>query len=639
MPPLDSTNTKADIDVESRKDVNELASSSAMEEVAALRDLFANRKNTIEADSANAFLPEFIIDDSEPQATEASSEAGAPEGAVANPVQEVIDGFVDKVMTDPLQLLESAATGALITGGLILAGPEIAIIAGVAGLAYGAWNLYHAIPEWLHDGDVILNPEKFSSEEVAQSHQDLHDLGGATATATAEAVGGGVLAGFGATALSSVRQTVIDSTVSAVKATFSSGKDEAVETIVGAELRGVVTGTPDEVNLESAFARTDNPKSVDEVNAVVAEPINELPGSGLNTTQLENLLKRTLRLEIDAERRAQRTAMLDEWLTPQLRATADNVRLQNGTTVSTLPNGKIIGVQFRDGRTVRGNGVRFEESFPSGHPKAGEINPTDVFYKWDEDGNLLRMTNSDTTTFGTDGTVSTAVNNDVFTATESVSPETVARLKGAFLHLPEKFRAQFAKTGTIDIGRTMTELAPEYKGQKLRGSDSHADQALGWYQPWDNTIKMGELYQKNGFDETPILAPSPNKVSTLKHEMGHAIDADMGLFSDTEDFARAFQMDLEQNVSALPQDIKSSLRYYLQLQDDGTMGGKIAQSETFAQLFAEIHRTPPNTATGFQALKERMLRLFSGAAPQERAWIEIAFPNTRQLMVQALNDY
>ncbi len=93
--------------------------------------------------------------------------------------------------------------------------------------------------------------------------------------------------------------------------------------------------------------------------------------------------------------------------------------------------------------------------------------------------------------------------------------------------------------------------------------------------------KAKPLSQNDHTYEADRVNPHPEQ--TLRHETGHALDAAMGNFSQTQEFLTAYA----NAVNALSPDERKQLAYYLQ-------PGVHGPQEVFAELFAYLHGGGPN---------------------------------------------
>ncbi len=111
-------------------------------------------------------------------------------------VSDIARGAVDEVVHHPDQVVGAALTGLAIGTVAVLAAPEIAIAAAVAGAGYGAYELATHIGGWAHSADVVSNTQDHTAAEVAAAHRDLQGVG-----AGGVLIGAGVVGSLGAAPL------------------------------------------------------------------------------------------------------------------------------------------------------------------------------------------------------------------------------------------------------------------------------------------------------------------------------------------------------------------------------------------------------------------------------------------------------
>lgn len=105
---------------------------------------------------------------------------------------EVGAGMIDQVIENPAEVALNAAIGVGVGVGAALLAPEIAVAVGVAGVAYGAYEVYENIGDWLSDADTVANQQEHTAAEVAAAKAGLHDFGGGLTNVVSGAAGGAI---------------------------------------------------------------------------------------------------------------------------------------------------------------------------------------------------------------------------------------------------------------------------------------------------------------------------------------------------------------------------------------------------------------------------------------------------------------
>lgn len=105
---------------------------------------------------------------------------------------EVGSGMVDEVVNHPGEVATNVAIGVAVGVGAALLAPEVAVCVAVAGVAYGAYEVYDNIGSWFSDADTVANQQGRTQEEIAAAKAGLRDLGGGLTEVAAGAVGGGI---------------------------------------------------------------------------------------------------------------------------------------------------------------------------------------------------------------------------------------------------------------------------------------------------------------------------------------------------------------------------------------------------------------------------------------------------------------
>jgi LysM domain len=107
-------------------------------------------------------------------------------------VSDIGAGVVDEVVNHPGEVLKNAAIGVGVAVGAALLAPEIAVVAAVAGVAAGGYELIKHGGEWIHAGDVVANPEGHTVAEQKQAHDTLHGVGQGITDLAAGVAGGAI---------------------------------------------------------------------------------------------------------------------------------------------------------------------------------------------------------------------------------------------------------------------------------------------------------------------------------------------------------------------------------------------------------------------------------------------------------------
>lgn len=154
----------------------------------------AEQRAITSADSARMVqsndLPDLRIDEHDGQAApqEESRFMHFVHGAEAV-VTDLAKGAVDEIIHHPGQVLGSALTGLAVGTAAVLAAPEIAIAAAVAGAGYGVYQLATHVGGWVHSADVVSNTEDYSAVEVDAAHRELQGVGAGGVHITAGVIG------------------------------------------------------------------------------------------------------------------------------------------------------------------------------------------------------------------------------------------------------------------------------------------------------------------------------------------------------------------------------------------------------------------------------------------------------------------
>jgi hypothetical protein len=152
--------------------------------------------------------------------------------------------------------------------------------------------------------------------------------------------------------------------------------------------------------------------------------------------------------------------------------------------------------------------------------------------------------------------------------------------------LPDSVRKLLQDSNTkIVLGGKITDYNPSLAGVK----------PPGWHGgTWDNAEGLFDWGTNEAVVAESRLDPSVNDIvrstreaAVARHEIGHAVDHDLGTFSQSQTFQDAYQQDLAQ----IPQNLRARLDYYIQ--PSNPVGGAM---EAFADLFASLHGGAANVS-------------------------------------------
>ncbi|MBU6452637.1 MAG: hypothetical protein KGS72_12700 [Cyanobacteria bacterium REEB67] len=185
-------------------------------------------------------------------------------------VGDMAYGAAREIYHHPLEIAKDAAIGVAAGAAAVVAGPEIAAVAGVA-LAVGAVEAHGGFAKvgselWqggknlIHNGEVVANPEGHTKAEQEKAKEGLEEAG-AVGAHVAAGVAGGLAGGIGTSALASamrssekvVTETLIAGTEGGAEAgTVTGGTAGGASTEVAKET-GKIIATTGEVTKESAL--------------------------------------------------------------------------------------------------------------------------------------------------------------------------------------------------------------------------------------------------------------------------------------------------------------------------------------------------------------------------------------------------
>jgi|GEM_PF-6715420 len=498
-----------------------------------------------------------------------------------NPFEIAWNGFTKEITEDPLSLAGSAIFGFVATAALLTLSAPIAIVVGTVAAAYGITELCKAVPEILHDADVVSNPDKFTAEERAQSVSDLEGLGEATANNLAASVGG-----LGAMA---VNGTVL--------AAARKGISDVADSIVNG-----VKGKPDVDSPDTPHA--DGPNRSDEPNVDQPtnrdEPNGDESGDASTKADEENYVDADFEDDLD--------------IRDNFTVTGERQVLRFGQTRAVLDDGKLIGGVLKDGTIVRAirtpddpdlDGFFFEEIYPPGHQLAGQQkNAFDALtYSIDADGNLVRTGLSEKTIFGPDGNIEFRLEPSMFSSTD-VGDTAIKDVSDVFGSLPEKVRLLFFNNkGKINLTQKITDQYPEFNNiNDLELYESRFTPGL--YNFKTQRLSLAEFTL---LDESPYIQLSKNLGNTTRHELGHGIDDALGQFSQSAEFGAAYMKGLYR-YSQLSDEAKERLSYFVPFKG-GTVDRNRGQKELFAEFFNKYYGNPTDEIQFHPDFDEERMRI------------------------------
>ncbi|HIA52134.1 MAG TPA: hypothetical protein EYN91_08630 [Candidatus Melainabacteria bacterium] len=501
-----------------------------------------------------------------------------------NPFEIAWNGFTKEITEDPLSLAGSAIFGFVATAALLTLSAPIAIVVGTVAAAYGITELCKAVPEILHDADVVSNPDKFTAEERAQSVSDLEGLGEATANNLAASVGGLGAMAVNGTVLAAARKGISDVTDSIVNG---------------------IKGKPDVDSPGTPHA--DGPNRSDEPNGDQStnrdEPNGDESGIGDASTKADEEDYVDADFEDDLDIRDIFTV------------TGERQVLRFGQTRAVLDDGKLVGAVLKDGTIVRSirtpedpelDGFYFEEIFPPGHQLAGQ--PKSAYellrYSIDDNGNLVRWGKSEDITFGPNGEITTTLKPSMFTAASENSAGAIRDVSDTFGALPEKVRLLFFDNkGKIELSEKITDQYPEFNN--INDFDLYESRFTpGLYNFKTQRLSLAELTL---LEDPPYIQLSKNFTNTVRHELGHGIDDALGQFSQSAEFGAAYMKGLYR-YSQLSEESKERLSYFVPIKA-GSVDRNRGQKELFAEFFNKYYGNPADEMQFHPDFDEERMRI------------------------------
>lgn len=155
----------------------------------------------------------------------------------------------------------------------------------------------------------------------------------------------------------------------------------------------------------------------------------------------------------------------------------------------------------------------------------------------------------------------------------NVSSQLLERIKSALRAYPDDLLTMLCKEEClIYVTPTMIDKDPILQNTKPAGYEDGTTykNCPGMFDGYN--IVLCEYTLEDDFDVQPARDP----IGTLRHELGHAVDAYLDRISDTEEFVHAYRLD----VGEIEDDVKARIAYYLQKDVRGP-------HETFAELMCQ----------------------------------------------------
>jgi hypothetical protein len=228
--------------------------------------------------------------------------------------------------------------------------------------------------------------------------------------------------------------------------------------------------------------------------------------------------------------------------------------------------------------------IRFPEQFKprTGHPTVGAgTSYSDVIRDTHKDEIPFhlgpRPFRGDVTTIPSPLDVPTAAVPAVPMKNIGASADFAQHVRDQTDSLPAPIRKLLADQGmTVIATDKMPDAAPDIKDEHPRGWPPGTTMANedGAFRPDKRAILVAETFVAQDGKETH----TDRAEGVLRHETGHAVDAALDNFSQSDAFKAAYDKD----VAAMPDDVKKKLEYLLQSDGAGAQ-------ECFAEVFASIY--------------------------------------------------
>jgi tetratricopeptide (TPR) repeat protein len=160
----------------------------------------------------------------------------------------------------------------------------------------------------------------------------------------------------------------------------------------------------------------------------------------------------------------------------------------------------------------------------------------------------------------------------------AVSDKFVAQVKSALSGFPPQAIAAIREGGgMIHLTPTLIDRNPELKNTRPRGyEEGHTYKNCPAMFDYPNIVVCEYAIVGDDDDDKWELTDDP--IGSMRHEMGHALDAFLGGLTQTEEYKHAYYLDL----GKVDQDMREKLHYYTQKAEGGP-------SETFAELVCALY--------------------------------------------------
>jgi|AGTN01.2.fsa_nt_gi hypothetical protein len=178
-----------------------------------------------------------------------------------------------------------------------------------------------------------------------------------------------------------------------------------------------------------------------------------------------------------------------------------------------------------------------------------------------------------------------------------VSESTINTVRGIIGNLPPHVYETLDTGGAeVNVAPNITDKWPEMLKSKLDEQGLHlAQDAARCYG------KEVYIYERQLIPGTTrvgdIAFDSESVTNVLKHELGHALDDCMGVFTKSDEMLAVYNRDL----SAMSDDLKNRLWYYTK---PGWTGAREAYAETFAGILGAQGKDTEQVRNGFPLLRE-----------------------------------
>ncbi len=246
-------------------------------------------------------------------------------------------GAVDEVIHHPGQVVGSALTGLAIGTVAILAAPEVAVAAAIAGAGYGAYELATHVGGWIHSADVVSNAQDHTAAEVASAHQTLQGVG-----AGGVLIGAGVLGSLGSAPLASAITEATGfgaATATTAEATVTTADSPVASSEQAALAPEQAALTPEQVALQESVARNQSIFAAAQERGEVVPSVKQLYSVQFDRVGPEGRLVPTL------ENPAGVQLQEGSWVATRLNADG-TPNIENGMVNQWTPSPKEILKQY-----------------------------------------------------------------------------------------------------------------------------------------------------------------------------------------------------------------------------------------------------------------------------------------------------